>query len=119
MRTTDFKEDSVVSEPPSKELHELEQSIAEANQVITKLTLRGDVILNCFMRIMTTGIAAINNHRRFIGIEKDLVILEIARRRIDTSSITIKGESVNSCITTPSNDSDSDTHHHHHHRLEE
>lgn len=82
LRTAGFIEDSIVSEPPTKKLHEWEQSIAEANHVITKLTLPGDVILDCFMGIGTTGIAAINNHRRFIGIEKDHEILEIARRRI-------------------------------------
>ena len=85
LRTTEFIEDSVVSESPSKKLHEWEQSIAEANHVITKLTLQGDVVLDCFMGIGTTGIAAINNQRQFIGIEKDPETFEIARRRIAQS----------------------------------
>jgi tRNA/tmRNA/rRNA uracil-C5-methylase (TrmA/RlmC/RlmD family) len=48
------------------------------------ISLQGDVVLDCFMGIGTTGIAATNNHRRFIGIEKDPEIFEIARRRIAT-----------------------------------
>jgi tRNA/tmRNA/rRNA uracil-C5-methylase (TrmA/RlmC/RlmD family) len=113
LRTREFIEDSIVSEPPSKNLHEWEQSTAEANHVITKLTLPGDVILDCFMGIGTTGIAAINNQRRFIGIEKDHDILEIARRRIAAKP----DHKMSDKSVIPTSPNDSDTHHHHHHKL--
>ena len=84
LRTTDFINDSVVSQTPAKELHAWEQSITEANYVISKLTFQGDVVLDCFMGIGTTGIAAFNQNRQFIGIEKDTKVLQIAKAQIGT-----------------------------------
>ena len=84
LRTTDFINDSVVSQTPAKELHPWEQSITEANYVISKLTFQGDAVLDCFMGIGTTGIAALNQNRQFIGIEKDTKVLQIAKAQIGT-----------------------------------
>ena len=71
----------MVSQTPAKELHPWEQSITEANYVISKLTFQGDVVLDCFMGI---GIAALNQNRQFIGIEKDTKVLQIAKAQIGT-----------------------------------
>jgi 16S rRNA G966 N2-methylase RsmD len=84
-RTPDFIEDSVVSPiPPAKKLHDWEQSTTEAYHVISKLTFPNDVVLDCFMGIGTTGIAALDLKRQFIGIEKDAEVFQIARRRISS-----------------------------------
>ena len=84
-RTPDFIEDSVVSTiRPAKELHEWEQSTTEAYHIISKLTFPNDLVLDCFMGIGTTGIAALNLKRQFIGIEKDAETFQIARRRISS-----------------------------------
>ncbi len=42
----------------------------------------GDVVLDCFMGSGTTGLAAKNLNRKFIGIEKDAGYFEIAKQRI-------------------------------------
>ena len=42
-----------------------------------------DVILDFTMGSGTTGVAAINTNRKFIGIEKDDNYFEIARNRIE------------------------------------
>jgi DNA modification methylase len=82
-RTPDFIEDSVVSPiPPAKKLHDWEQSTTEAYLVISKLTFPNDVVLDCFMGIGTTGIAALDLKRQFIGIEKDAEVFRIACRNI-------------------------------------
>jgi len=83
-RTPYFIKDSVVSKPPAKELHDWEQSTTEAHHVISILTFPGDVVLDPLMGIGTTGIAAINLKRQFIGIEKDPEIFQRARRRISS-----------------------------------
>jgi 16S rRNA G966 N2-methylase RsmD len=83
-RTSEYIEDSVVSTiPPSKELHDWEQSITAANHVISKLTFPND----CFMGTGTVGIAAINLKRQFIGIEKDAEVFQIARLAYNTEKI--------------------------------
>jgi DNA modification methylase len=82
-RTPDFIEDSVISPiPPDKKLLYWEQSTTEAYHVISKLTFPGDVVLDCFMGIGTTGKSALNLKRQFIGIEKDSEVFEITRRNI-------------------------------------
>lgn len=40
-------------------------------------------MLDCFMGSGTTGVAALNTGRDFIGIEKDPGYFEIARKRIE------------------------------------
>lgn len=45
-------------------------------------TRPGDTVLDCFLGSGTTGVAAVQTGRNFIGIEKDFGYYEIARRRI-------------------------------------
>ena len=44
-----------------------------------------DIILDCFMGSGSTGVAALNTNRRFIGIELDKVYFDIAKNRIEES----------------------------------
>ena len=45
----------------------------------------GDVVLDCFMGSGTTGVAALNLSRDFIGIEKDEGYFKIAQDRIQAA----------------------------------
>lgn len=45
----------------------------------------GDVVFDCFMGSGTTGIAAIKNNRKFIGMELDEEYFEIAKQRINNA----------------------------------
>lgn len=82
LRTPDYIRDSVQSQPPDKSLQDWAQSPVEAEHVISKLTVEGDTVLDCFMGSGTTGIAAINLKRQFIGIEIDQDRLAIAINRM-------------------------------------
>jgi 16S rRNA G966 N2-methylase RsmD len=64
-------DDFILSAPPDKSLHQWAQSITEAQYIIKHLTVENQTVLDCFMGSGTTGIAAISNKRRFIGIEID------------------------------------------------
>ncbi len=85
LRTPDFMGDFIESQPPDKSLHEWAQSPIEAEHVISKRTVENDTILDPFMGSGTTGLAAMNLQRQFIGIEKDSERFEIAKARIASS----------------------------------
>ena len=41
------------------------------------------IVLDCFNGAGTTGVVAINNHRRYLGIELNEEYIKLARERID------------------------------------
>ena len=83
LRTLDSIADLIESEPPAKALHKWEQSPVEAEHVISKLTIRDDIVFDPFMGTGTTGITALRQNRRFIGVEKEQRTFELAKGRID------------------------------------
>ena len=54
-------------------------------QAIEKSSDEGAVVFDGFMGSGSTGVAAINTNRRFIGIELDDKYFEIAKQRIDAA----------------------------------
>ena len=62
--------DFIESSPPSKILHDWEQSPIEPEYVIKNLTLENhNMVLDPMMGLGTTGVASILLNRKFIGIE--------------------------------------------------
>lgn len=49
--------------------------------LVKLLTDEGDTVLDCFMGSGTTGVAAQNLNRKFIGIEKSEEFVEVAKKR--------------------------------------
>jgi hypothetical protein len=84
-----YIDDFIISTPPDKSIHEWAQSLTEADYIIKHLTIENQVVLDCFLGIGTTGIAALNNKRQFIGIEIDQQTFDEARANIETSSTSI------------------------------
>ena len=73
-----------VTMPKAKDgkLHITQKPLGITQKLITNSSLEGQVILDPFMGSGTTGVAAKNLGRNFIGIEKDENYFTIARERI-------------------------------------
>ena len=66
-----------------KGLHPTQKSLKLMQDLVMIHSNEGDVILDCFMGSGTTGVAALNLSRDFIGIEKDEGYFKIAKERIE------------------------------------
>jgi len=64
-------------------VHPTQKPIPLLEYLISTYTNPGDIVLDPVMGSGTTGIAAINTGRHFIGIEKDAGYFEIAKQRIE------------------------------------
>ena len=84
--TTDFLSDVVKSDTPRKGFHEWEQSLIEAEHVISRLTVEGQTVFDPMMGSGTSGAAAIKLARKFIGIEIASDEFEVAEARITNAS---------------------------------
>jgi 16S rRNA G966 N2-methylase RsmD len=90
MKWLDSIDDYIESKQPDKILHEWEQSTVEAEYIISKLTVgENQIVLDPFMGSGTTGIAALRQNRKFIGIEKDAERFQIAKKRIENTPLDI------------------------------
>ncbi len=65
-----------------KHLHPTQKPVDLLEYLIKTYTKRGQMVLDFAMGSGTTGVACRNTGRRFIGIEKDPAIYEIARSRL-------------------------------------
>jgi 16S rRNA G966 N2-methylase RsmD len=78
----DFIGDLIDSDTPDKTAHNWEQSMIEADHVISRLTVKNQTVLDCMMGSGTTAIAALNLGRKFIGCEIDEQSFVKAKNRI-------------------------------------
>ncbi|MFI5405710.1 MAG: DNA methyltransferase [Nitrososphaerales archaeon] len=74
--------DLIESKAVSKDSHKWEQSTIEAEHMIKPLTVEGNLVLDPFMGSGTTGEAALNLKRRFIGIEVDRKYFSRTKQRL-------------------------------------
>ena len=80
----DFFETPVTSMGEKKHgKHPTQKPIALMEHFIQLLSNEGDVVLDPFMGSGCTGVAAIRNHRNFIGVELDPEYYAIAQKRIN------------------------------------
>ena len=74
---------SILSFPrDSSRLHPTQKPLALLEYLIKTYTNEGDVVLDNCMGSGSTGVAALKNNRKFIGIEKDENYFNIAKERI-------------------------------------
>jgi len=66
-------------------IHPTQKPVALYEYLIKTYTNAGDTVLDICMGSGTTGIACLNTGRNFIGIEKDAVYFEIAKKRLEAT----------------------------------
>lgn len=69
-----------------KNLHDTEKPVELMKILIDNSSKENDIVLDPFMGIGSTGVAAKELNRRFVGIEIDETYFNIAKRRIKTNS---------------------------------
>jgi site-specific DNA-methyltransferase (adenine-specific) len=67
-------------------VHPTQKPVPLFEYLIRTYTNPGEVVLDCTMGSGTTGVAAVQSGRRFIGIERDPAYFAICQRRIETAS---------------------------------
>ena len=68
--------------PAENNLHIYQQGIKPIRHWISCLTNPGDMVVDCFVGTGTTGVAAVSERRRFLGIDINEKMLKIAKDRI-------------------------------------
>lgn len=63
--------------------HEAKFPIQLAERVVRLYSTEGDIVLDPFIGSGTTALAAIKHHRKYIGIEKELMYAKLAQRNVD------------------------------------
>lgn len=76
---------------PEKTAHPCQYPEALCERLVMALTDRRDTVIDPFMGSGTTGVAAINTNRNFIGIERDEGYFKIAQDRIAKAQDEISG----------------------------
>jgi DNA modification methylase len=67
-------------------LHDTEKNVDLMEVLVNNSSKEGEIVLDPFMGIGSTGIAAVRNGREFIGIEIDNKYYDIAMQRIKKAS---------------------------------
>lgn len=71
------------SDKQKSKLHPTQKPVALMEYLIRTYTNGGDTVLDNTMGSGTTGVAAVNTGRKFIGIERDDKYFAIAQKRIE------------------------------------
>jgi site-specific DNA-methyltransferase (adenine-specific) len=93
---TNYPNGIITTKKEGKTVHPTQKPVALMEYLIRTYTNPGDIVLDNCMGSGTTGVAAVNTGRRFIGIERDADYFAIARKRI--------GEAQPVPAPTPAND---------------
>lgn len=86
-----FPQRIIEFDSPVEQCHPTQKPVDLLSYLIRTYTNPGDLVLDCTMGSGTTGVAALQTGRRFIGIELDSAYFQIAHRRITDASRAADG----------------------------
>ena len=79
-----------VDSGPEKEWHEYQQTVGCFEWLLTHLSKIDDFVIDPHLGSGTTAIACANMSRRFIGCDRDLAAVAVARKRLDELTDEVK-----------------------------
>lgn len=71
-------------------LHPTQKPVDLLEYLIKTYTNEGETVLDNCMGSGSTGVAAVNTNRRFIGIEKETKYFEVAKQRIENAAFSVQ-----------------------------
>lgn len=71
-----------VKDENGKNLHPTQKPIAVLEKILKIASNEGDLVLDCFNGVGSTGVAALKNNRRYIGIEIDKTYIDATEKRL-------------------------------------
>jgi len=86
---TNYPKDIIKYSKPHKPLHPTQKPVALMEYLIKTYTNENETILDFTMGSGSTGVAAVNTKRNFIGIELDDKYFEIAKQRIGQAQLKL------------------------------
>lgn len=78
--------------PGSKMVHPTEKPVALLERLIRNNSNQSDTVFDPFMGSGTTGVAALNTCRKFIGVERDEAYFDIAKTRLTSEDSNLLAE---------------------------
>jgi site-specific DNA-methyltransferase (adenine-specific)/modification methylase len=70
-------------------VHPTQKPLRVLRRLVELASSPGDVVLDPFMGVGSTGVAALELGRRFVGIELEPAYVDAARRRLDAVQVRI------------------------------
>lgn len=71
-----------IKDKNGKNLHPTQKPVSILEKIVKIASNEGDIVLDCFNGVGSTGVAALKNHRRYIGIEIDKVYMDATQERL-------------------------------------
>lgn len=71
--------------PTARRYHTCQKPVELLERLIRVSSDEGATVLDCFMGSGSTGVACVNTHRAFIGIERDEQYFAVAQRRLEAA----------------------------------
>ena len=72
-----------------KSLHPTQKPISVLNKIVTIASNENDIVLDCFNGVGSTGVAALKNNRRYIGLEIDKTYMDATKKRLFNLELNI------------------------------
>ena len=76
-----------VKDENGKNLHPTQKPVSILEKIIKIASNENDVVLDCFNGVGSTGVAALKNNRRYIGIEIDDIYMKATKKRLEEMQI--------------------------------
>lgn len=72
-----------VKDIAGKNLHPTQKPVSILEKIIKLASNEGDIVLDCFSGVGSTGVAALKNNRRYIGIEIEKQYIDATKQRFE------------------------------------